>query len=94
VGGGSQNKVLSSFTASCTGKTVLCGPVEATAIGNIGVQMIAAKVVKNHRDFRRIVAGAFPVIEYKPQDQARWDKPYERYLKLKKLSCASPDSSI
>lgn len=94
VGGGSQNKVLSSFTASSTGRTVLCGPVEATGIGNIGVQMIAAKVIKNHNDFRKIVARSFPVIEYKPENQARWDKPYERYLKLKKLSCVRSDSSI
>ncbi|MCX7705211.1 MAG: rhamnulokinase [bacterium] len=86
VGGGSQNKVLSGFTASSTGKKVLCGPVEATAIGNIGVQMIAAKIIKNHQEFRELVAKSFPLIEYNPQNQTEWENPYTKYLEIKKIA--------
>lgn len=86
VGGGSQNKVLSNFTASSTGKRVVCGPVEATAIGNIGVQMIAEKSIKNHQEFRNLVAKSFPVTEYNPENKSEWDAQYQRYLQLKKIS--------
>ncbi|MCM8816535.1 MAG: rhamnulokinase [Candidatus Omnitrophica bacterium] len=86
VGGGSQNKVLSQFTASSTGKKVVCGPVEATAIGNIGVQLIATKIVKDHQDFRQLVSESFPLIEYNPENQDAWNVPYEKYLKLKKIA--------
>ncbi|MBV9613574.1 MAG: rhamnulokinase, partial [Acidobacteriaceae bacterium] len=41
VGGGSRNQLLNQLTADATGKRVLAGPVEATALGNIGVQMLA-----------------------------------------------------
>jgi rhamnulokinase len=42
VGGGSQNRLLSQLTADSTGKRVVAGPVEATALGNILVQARAA----------------------------------------------------
>ena len=86
VGGGSQNRVLSGFTASSTGKRILCGPVEATAIGNLGVQMIAAGIIKNHQEFRKLVTRSFPLVEYKSENQKDWDEPYRKYLKLKKIS--------
>jgi len=86
VGGGSQNKVLSGFAASATKKDILCGPVEATSIGNIGVQMIADKTIKNHDEFRQVVRNSFPLIEYHPENPEDWNQPYEKYLKLKKMS--------
>ncbi len=86
VGGGSQNKLLSRFAASSTGKDVLCGPVEATAIGNIGVQMIADKIVKNHTEFRGMVKNSFPLTVYHPENPDDWEEPYKKYLKLKNIS--------
>ena len=44
IGGGSKNTLLNEFTARATGCTVVAGPSEATAIGNIKVQAMAAGV--------------------------------------------------
>ena len=41
VGGGSSNKLLNQCVANATGKEVYAGPVEATAIGNLLVQLIS-----------------------------------------------------
>jgi rhamnulokinase len=45
VGGGSQNRLLCQLTADVTGKKVIAGPVEATALGNVLVQARAAGAV-------------------------------------------------
>ena len=50
VGGGSNADYLNRLTADVTGKQVYAGPGEATAIGNIAVQMIADGVLKNLQD--------------------------------------------
>jgi len=52
IGGGSQSAFLNALTAESTGKEVVAGPVEATAIGNIAVQMITAGVFENLAEAR------------------------------------------
>lgn len=64
VGGGSNAPYLNRLTAEATGKTVLAGPGEATAIGNLGAQMIADGVFADLKDFRRAVRDSFPVRTY------------------------------
>jgi len=59
VGGGSQNRLLCQLTADATGKRVIAGPVEATALGNVLVQARAANTVTGTlADLRRILAAA------------------------------------
>ena len=65
VGGGSNAVWLNQLTAQITGRTVLAGPGEATAIGNLGCQMIADGVFKDLFDLRRCVYTSFGVKEYK-----------------------------
>jgi rhamnulokinase len=68
VGGGSQNTLLCQLTANRTGRRVLAGPVEATAIGNVLIQGRAAGLVDGElSELRALVARSFPLAEYQPQ---------------------------
>lgn len=59
VGGGSNAEYLNRLTAEATGKRVLAGPAEATAIGNLGAQMLADHVFQDLGEFRRVVRESF-----------------------------------
>ncbi|MDI7276905.1 MAG: rhamnulokinase family protein [Anaerolineae bacterium] len=82
VGGGSQNNLLNQFTADATGRPVIAGPVEATAMGNVIVQAVARGYIGSVREGRELVRRATDVREYEPGDTARWDQAYERFLRL------------
>src|SRR5205814_153696 len=82
VGGGTQNELLSQMTADACGRTVIAGPVEATAIGNILVQAMATGDVKSLTDARAIVRQSFDVKRYGRRETAKWDGAYERFRKL------------
>jgi len=75
VGGGSRNELLNQLAADATGVTVIAGPVEATAIGNILIQALALRQVESLAHLRRIVAQSFPTQTYQPgrgiSDEAR-----------------------
>jgi len=82
IGGGTQNKLLSQFTANATGIPVVAGPVEATVIGNIMVQAMGLGLVKSHAEIRRIIANSFELEKYEPQDTNKWDEAYDRFLNI------------
>ncbi|MBA2124405.1 rhamnulokinase [bacterium Unc6] len=82
VGGGSQNELLSQFTANATNRIVLSGPVEATAVGNILIQAYQTKQVQSIEHLRTIVRKSFPIQEYKPKDADSWNEAYIRYKKI------------
>ena len=63
VGGGSNAEYLNLLTAERTGKTVYAGPSEATAIGNIGAQLIADGEYASLKEFRQCVYDSFGVKE-------------------------------
>jgi rhamnulokinase len=82
VGGGTQNELLTQMAADACGRTVIAGPVEATAIGNILVQAMATGDVKSIADLRAIVRNSFEVKRYEPRETAKWDAAYERFKQL------------
>lgn len=68
VGGGSQNQLLCQLTADATGKRVVAGPVEATALGNVLVQARAAGAITGGlAELRTLVAASIPLREFVPE---------------------------
>jgi rhamnulokinase len=82
IGGGSLNKYLNQFTANSTGATILAGPQEGTALGNIMIQAKTAHMVSDIWEMRQIIANSIELVKYEPQDKATWDKAYDRYLSI------------
>jgi rhamnulokinase len=82
VGGGSRNSVLNRFVADCTGRLVVAGPSEATAIGNILVQAMGAGELKGLDEIRAVVRNSFPPEVVEPRPSAEWDRAYERYREI------------
>ncbi len=78
VGGGTKDGFLCQMTADATNVPVVAGPIEATAAGNIAVQLIAAGEIKDLSEARQIIADSFDVKEFTPQDSA-FDENYERF---------------
>lgn len=72
VGGGCQNHLLNQFTANACGRTVVAGPVEATALGNVLVQARAAGAVGSLSEIRTIVRDSYELTTFEPTDQAAW----------------------
>ncbi len=70
TGGGSQHLGLARATAAATGLPVRCGPVEATALGNAGVQLIALGELRDLTDLRRVVAASIEGRVLEPEDTA------------------------
>lgn len=64
MGGGSNAEYLNRLTAKATGRKVLAGPVEATAIGNIAAQMIAEGELKDLQEARNCIYQSFPIMVY------------------------------
>ena len=83
VGGGTKDHFLSQMTADACGLHVCAGPEEATAIGNLCMQMMAAGAIKDLSEARQVVANSFEMKHYEPTaDRAAWDEVYGRFCKL------------
>ncbi len=83
VGGGTKDPFLSQMTADATGMPVSAGPEEATAIGNLMMQLIAAGDAKDLTDARAIVSASFDRKYYEPAaDRSAWDAAYQQFCAL------------
>ena len=81
IGGGSQNALLNQFTANVLNIPVKAGPSEATAIGNLLVQALSLGKIENIVELRQIVKNSFPIIDFTPKDENKWNEGYKKYLK-------------
>ena len=83
VGGGTKDRFLSQLTADACGIPVCAGPEEATAIGNLMMQLMAAGEVSDLGQARRVVAASFETKQYLPTaDRNMWDEAYGRIRTL------------
>ena len=80
VGGGSNHQLLCRLTAGATGLPVRAGPVEATALGNIAVQAIAAGELASVAEARELIARSTPSVTYDPQGE--WVEARARYAAI------------
>ena len=83
IGGGAQNALLNRFTADATGRRVVVGPVEATALGNVLVQALSAGHLASLAGARALVRRSFPLETFDPSPSPAWQTAYQRYLELK-----------
>jgi len=79
IGGGSKNRILNQFTADATGRRVLAGPVEATAMGNIAIQVLATGEATSLQEVRAIVDRSFPAEVFEPLQTDKWDQQSDRF---------------
>ncbi len=83
VGGGTQNRHLCQWTADATGRTVVAGPIEATAAGNVAVQAVATGVLADLEAARELIGRSFDTAVYQPAETDRWNEPYQRFEQLR-----------
>lgn len=82
VGGGSNNHLLNQITADVSGSAIEAGPAEATAIGNIAVQLLATQARASLDEVRKTIKNSFALAEYLPRDFDRKIlKKYQKFIK-------------
>lgn len=79
LGGGAKDGLLCRMTAACAGIPVIAGPVEATALGNILLQLVALGDLESLEQGRELIARTEAVTRYEPQGREAWDKSYPAY---------------
>ncbi|MEG0720347.1 MAG: rhamnulokinase family protein [Lachnospiraceae bacterium] len=82
VGGGTQSRLLCQFTANACGRTVSAGPVEATVLGNVALQLLASGEIGSLKEAREIIGNSQKILRYEPEDRTLWENAYQRFLKL------------
>lgn len=85
VGGGSKNQLLNRFSANATGRVIVAGPVECTAIGNVLIQAIALGHLPSLASLRQVVRNSFPTVRYEPQDKTMWEEAYKRFQEMQTM---------
>jgi rhamnulokinase len=83
IGGGARNEYLCRLTADVTGRRVVAGPVEASALGNVLVQLHAFGDLSSLAEMREVVRASTSLVTYEPgADRSRWDDVYGRFAEL------------
>ena len=82
VGGGSLNELLCQMTADACNRKVIAGPVEATAIGNLLMQMMGKGEIADVSAARCLVRDSFDTKVYLPENSERWESAAARFAEL------------
>ena len=84
IGGGTKDRLLCQMTADSCNTPVVAGPIEATAMGNISVQLMALGAFANLSEVRRAVAASETLKHYEPKNPADYDAAYDRFTAILK----------
>lgn len=82
IGGGTKDGLLCQMTANSCDRTVKAGPIEATVMGNVAVQLMSDGSVENIGQARKIVAESSELKTFEPKDTDKWAGAYEDFLKI------------
>ena len=82
MGGGTKDKLLLKMTAQSCNVNVYGGPIEATALGNIAVQLMSIGAIKDIKEARKIIADGENLKLYEPENNSEWEKAYETFKKI------------
>ena len=82
IGGGTKDGLLCQMTANSCDRTVKAGPIEATVMGNVAVQLMSDGSVENIGQARKIIADSSELKIFEPKDTGDWAKAYEDFLKI------------
>lgn len=82
IGGGTKDGLLCQMTANSCDRTVKAGPIEATVMGNVAVQLMSDGSVENIGQARKIVAESSELKTFEPKDTDKWAGAYEDFLKV------------
>ena len=70
VGGGCQNELLNQLCADACGITVTAGPIEASTLGNIGIQLMTLDELHNVDEFRQVVRQNYALTTFAPNPES------------------------
>ena len=84
IGGGTKDTLLCQLTANSCNRTVKAGPIEATVMGNVAVQLMSDNSVADISEARKIVANSSELKTYIPADVDKWEEAYAYFLKIVK----------
>ena len=82
MGGGTKDGFLCELAAQSLGIPVVAGPVEATALGNIVLQLIALGEIETIEKGREIIAETEKVKTFNQEHTSDWDEAFERFCKI------------
>lgn len=84
MGGGTKDTFLCAMTASSCNRTVYAGPIEATVLGNVAVQLMASGDIKDISEARKIIAKGENLKTYEPVAADKWEEAYKDFVKIVK----------
>ncbi|MEG2287119.1 MAG: FGGY-family carbohydrate kinase, partial [Ruthenibacterium sp.] len=79
LGGGTKDGLLCQMSANSTGLPVVAGPIEATALGNIVIQLVALGELADIAAGRALIAATETLKHYAPAETDAWNKAYKAY---------------
>ncbi|MEG2435401.1 MAG: FGGY-family carbohydrate kinase, partial [Ruthenibacterium sp.] len=82
LGGGAKDRLLCQMTANSCDIPVTAGPVEATALGNIIIQLVALGALKDIDAGRELMLQNEKLLTYEPTTASVWAEAYQTYRKL------------